>query len=164
MIGTDSLGIAAVFLLVLSGLWNQILRFIVRIPVDSMKEGKTIPHGNTDLCTELTSGSCFVSNDGSNLSLNQVDDADRDTACLELQQDALLAVQLIDHKKFLSPVRAQALKVCPSYDQSIDGIKIPLQIVELTSYYGLRRRGFFCLATLRKFARAAPRTYLGRCL
>ena len=58
--------------------------------------------------------------------LNQVDDAVRDAACLEIQQDALLSVQLTDHKEFLPPVLTQARKACPRGDQSIDCIKIPL--------------------------------------
>ena len=48
-IGTDSLGVATVFLLVLFGLWNQILRLIERIPANSVQEGKTIPYRNADL-------------------------------------------------------------------------------------------------------------------
>ncbi len=125
-IGADSLGIAAVLLLVLLGLWNQILRFIVRTPADSVQKSKAIPHGNTDLRTKFASSSCFATNDGTNMWLNQVDDAVRDAACLKIQQDALLSVQLADHKKFLPPVRAQAQKICPRSDQSIDCIKIPL--------------------------------------
>ncbi len=106
-IGADSLGIAAVFLLVLFGLWNQILRFIVGTPADSVQEGKAIPRGNTDLRTELTSSSCFATNDWTAMWLNQVDDSIRDAACIGIYQNALLAVQLTDHKKFLPPVRAQ---------------------------------------------------------
>ncbi len=92
-------------MLILFGLWNQILRFIVRTPADSVQEGKAFPHGNTDLRTEFASSSCFATNDGTNMSLNQVDDSVWDAACLKVQQDALLAVQLADHKKFLSPMR-----------------------------------------------------------
>ncbi len=135
-IGADSLGIAAVFLFVLFSLWNQILRFVARTPADSVQEGKAIPHGNTDLRTEFASSSCFATNDGTNMSLNQVDDSVRDAACFGIHQDALLAVQLTDHKKFLPPVRAQARKGYPRSDQSIDCIKISLYIVELAVYCG----------------------------
>ncbi len=87
-VSTDAFWITAVFLLVLLGLRNQILRFVESVPANPMKEGKAIPHRNTDLCTELTSSSCFATNDGSNVSLNQVDDAIWDAARVGVQQDA----------------------------------------------------------------------------
>ncbi len=101
-----------------------------------MKKGKAISHGNTDLRTKLTSGSCFATNDGTNMSLNQVDYAVRNAACLGIQQDLLLAVQLADHKKLLPPMRLQARKPCPRSDQGTDSITITLQVVELASYCG----------------------------
>jgi len=132
-IGADSLRIAAIVLLVPFGLWNQILRFIVRTLADAVQEGKAIPHGNTDLRTELTSSSCFATNDGTAMWLNQVDDLIRDAACIGICQNAFLAVQLTDHKKFLPPVRAQAQKACPRGDQSIICIKIPLDYPETSA-------------------------------
>ncbi len=91
-----------------------------------MKEGKAIPHRNTDLRTKFTCGSCFATNDGSNVSLNQVDYAIRNAACVAAQQVALLAVQLVDHEKSLPPMRLEARKACTRKDQSVDGIKISL--------------------------------------
>jgi hypothetical protein len=57
-----------------------------------MKEGKAIPHRNTDLRTKFTCGFCFATNDGSNVSPNQVDDAIGDAVRLGFWQDALLAI------------------------------------------------------------------------
>jgi hypothetical protein len=57
-----------------------------------MEEGKVVPQKHADLRTEFTSGSCFATNDWRHLSLNQVDAAVRDAACLDVQQDALLTV------------------------------------------------------------------------
>jgi hypothetical protein len=71
-IGTDSLGVATVFLIVHCGLWNQILRLIARIPANSVQEGKTIPYRNNDLNAEFKGGPCLATNDGTDLSLNQV--------------------------------------------------------------------------------------------
>ncbi len=87
-----------------------------------MKESKAIPHGNTDLRAEFTYGSCFATNDGSNVSLNKVDDAIGDAAHLGIEQDALLTVQLTDHEKFLPPMRLEARKACTRSDQSVNGI------------------------------------------
>jgi hypothetical protein len=95
-VSTDAFWITAVFRLVLLGLRNQILRVIESIPAIPMKEGKAIPHINTDLRTEFTSSSCFATNDGSNLSLYHVDDAIEDAAPGGVQQDALLTMQLAD--------------------------------------------------------------------
>ena len=94
-----------------------------------MKEGKAIPHRNTDLRTKFTCGSCFATNDGSNVSLTQVDDAIGDAVCIGTQHVALLAVQLADHEKFLPPMRIDARKACTRGDQNNDGIKISFQIV-----------------------------------
>jgi hypothetical protein len=80
-VSTDAFGIATVFLLLLLGLRNQILRFVESVPADSMKEGKGITHRITDLRTKFTCGSCFATNDGSNVSLNQVEYAIGDAAC-----------------------------------------------------------------------------------
>ena len=62
-----------------------------------------------------------------------------------VQQDALLAVQLADHEKFVPIMRLQARKACLRGDQDIDGIKIPLQVdmLELYAAFILRRRSFF---------------------
>jgi len=123
-----------VFLLIFLGLWNQVVALIVWIPADPVQEGKAIPHGNTNFGAKLNSGSCFAANHRTNLSLNQVDDTVGDAARLGIVQDALLAVQLADHKKFVPPMRLKGRKPCPRSDQGIDGIKISLQVVELTAY------------------------------
>ena len=92
------------FVLIFLGLWNQVFTFIVWIPADPVQEGKAIAHGNTNLGAKLNSSSCLAANNGTNLSLNQVDDAVGDAARLGVQQDALLAVQLADHEKLLPPM------------------------------------------------------------
>ena len=74
-VSTDAFWIKAVFLLLLLALSIQILGFFESVPASPMKESKAIPHGNTDLRTKFTCGSCFAMNDGSNVSLNQVDDS-----------------------------------------------------------------------------------------
>jgi hypothetical protein len=71
------------------------------------------------------------------VSLNQVDDAIGDAARLGVQQDALVTMQLADHEKFLPPMRLDARKACPGSDQSVDGIKISLQVIKLTANCGL---------------------------
>jgi hypothetical protein len=126
MVSTDAFWKKAIFLLVLVGLMNQILTFVVGIPANPMKEGKAIHYRNTDLRAKFTCSSCFATNDGSNLSLYQVDDPIRNAARLGVEQDALLTVQLADHEKFLPPMRLEARKACPGSDQSVYGIKIPL--------------------------------------
>lgn len=92
----------------LLGLRNQILRLVISISSHSIEEGKSIPRRNTDLRAALTSGSCFATNDGTDLSPNQVDNAPMDAVCLDVQQDALWAVQLADHKKLSPPMRLLA--------------------------------------------------------
>ena len=81
-----------------------------------MKEGKAILHGNTDLRTKFTCSSCFATNDRSNLSLYQVDDAIGDAARFSVEQDALLTVHLADHEKLLPPMRLEGRKACPGSD------------------------------------------------
>jgi hypothetical protein len=70
------------------------------------------------------------------LSLNQVHNAIRHAARLGVQHDALLAVQLADHKTLLPLMGLQARNHCTRGDQGIDSIKIPLQVVKLTVYGG----------------------------
>jgi len=111
--------------------------FIVWIPADPVQEGKSIPHGNTNHGAKLHSSSCLATNNRTNLSLNQVDDTVGEAARRSVQQDTLLAVHLADHDKFVPPMRLQARKACPRGDEGIDGIKIPLQIVELVVYCGV---------------------------
>ncbi len=48
-IGTDSLWITAMFVLVFLGLWDQAFSFIVWIPADPVQEGKAITHRDTNL-------------------------------------------------------------------------------------------------------------------
>ena len=101
-----------------------------------MQKGKAILHRDADLGTKLNSRSCLAANNGTNMSLNQVDDAARDAARLGVQQDRLLSVQLADHEKLLPPVLLQARKACARSDQCIDSIKITLQIVQLPANCG----------------------------
>jgi hypothetical protein len=133
-ISADSLGVTAEFLLILLGLWNQVLGLIIWIPADPVQKSKAISHGDTNFGAKLNSSSCLAANNGTNLPLNQVDDAVGDAARLGVQQDALLAVQLADHEKFVPSMRHQARKPCPRSDQDIDSIKISLQVVELASH------------------------------
>jgi hypothetical protein len=86
-IGANSLGVTAVFLLVFLGLRDQVLRLIVRIPADPVQEGKAIPHRDTDLGPKLHSRSCVAANNGTNMSLNQVDNAIGDASSLGAQQN-----------------------------------------------------------------------------
>ena len=53
----------------------------------------------------------------------QVDDLIGNAARLGAEQDALLPVQLADHKKILPPMRLETRKACPGCDQSVYGIK-----------------------------------------
>ena len=68
------------------------------------------------------------------MSLNQVDDAIGDASRLGVQQDRLLSVQLADHKKLSPPMRLKSRKACTTGDQGINGIKVSLQVIELTAY------------------------------
>ena len=111
--------------------------FIVWIPADPVQEGKSIPHGNTNLGAKLNSSSCLATNNRTNLPLNQVDDTVGEAVRRSVQQDALLAVQLADHEKFVPIMHLQARKACPRGDQDIDGIKIPLQVDMLEVYCGV---------------------------
>lgn len=133
-IGADSLGVTAMFLLVFLGLRNQVLTLIVRIPVDPVQERKAITHRDTDLGHKFHSLPCHAANNGTNISLNQVDDAIGDATRLGVQQDRLLSVQLADHEKLSPPMRLKSRKPCTRGDQGINGIKISLQVIELTAY------------------------------
>ncbi len=125
-IGTDSLGVTAVLLLVFLGLWDQVLRLIVRIPTDPVQEGKSIPNRDTDFSPKLNSRSCLAANSGTNPSLNQVDDAVGNAAHLGIQQDRLLSVQLADYEKLPPPMRPKGRKPCARVDQGVNSIKITL--------------------------------------
>ena len=48
-----------------------------------------------------------------------------------------LPVQLADHEKLPPPAHLKDRKACARNDQSIDGIKISLQVVELAAYGGI---------------------------
>ena len=48
-ISAYSLRVAAILLLVLLGLCNQVFSLVVWIPADPVQEGKAVPRGNTDL-------------------------------------------------------------------------------------------------------------------
>ena len=128
------LRVTPILLLVLLGLGNQVFSFVVWIPADPVQEGKAVPHGNTDLGAKLNSSSSLTTDNRSNMSLNQVDNAVGHAAAFGVQQDALLAVQLADHEQLVPPVSLQGRKACARRDQSIDGIEITLQVVELTTY------------------------------
>ena len=132
----DSLGVAAILLLVFLSLWNQVFGLVVWIPADPVQEGKAVSHRHTNFGAKLNSSSRLASNNGPYVSLNQVHNAIRHAARLGVQQDALLAVQLADHEQFLPPMGLQARKHCTKSDQGIDSIKIALQMVELTAYCG----------------------------
>jgi hypothetical protein len=108
----DSLGIASILLLVFLGL--------------SMQVGQAVSHRNTNFYTKFNCSSRFTTNHWPYLSLNQVHNAIGHAARLGVQQDALLAVQLADHKKLVPPMSLQARKRCTRGDQGIDSIKIPL--------------------------------------
>ena len=45
----DSLGVAAILLLVFLSLWNQVFGFVVWIPADPVQEGKAVSHRYTNL-------------------------------------------------------------------------------------------------------------------
>lgn len=103
-ISADSLGVTPVFLLILLGLCNQIFGLIVWIPADPAQKGKAISHGDTNFGAKLNSSSYLAAKNGTNLPLNQVDDAVGDAARLSVKQDGLLAMQLADHKQFVPPM------------------------------------------------------------
>ena len=162
-IGADSLGVTAMLLLVFLGLRDQVLRLIVRIPADPVQEGKAIPHRDTDLGPKLHSRSCLAANNGTNMSLNQVDNAIGDASRLGVQQDRLLSVQLADHEKLPPPMHLKSRKTCATGDQGINGIKISLQVVELAAYCGV----YFLSARLFLFgdnekSRSCPTTIVSR--
>jgi hypothetical protein len=69
--------------------------------------------------------------------LNQVDDPIGHAARLEVQQNALLALQLADYEKFAPPMGLQRRKICTRGDQGVDGIRVSLQIVELSANCGV---------------------------
>jgi hypothetical protein len=62
------------------------------IPANSVQEGKPIPYRNADLCAEFNGGSCLATNDGTNLSLNQVHNSVGNATRNAVEQNALLAV------------------------------------------------------------------------
>ena len=97
-ISAYSLRVAAILLLVLLGLCNQVFSLVVWIPTDPVQKGKAVPHGNTDLGPKLNSSSCLTTNNRSNMSFNQVDNAVGHAAAFGVEQDALLAVQLADNE------------------------------------------------------------------
>jgi len=97
-ISADLLRVAAILLLVLLGLCNQVISLIVWVPTNPVQEGKSIPDGNTNFGAKLNSSSCLATNNWSNMTLNQIDDAVGHAAVLGIEQDALLAVQLADHQ------------------------------------------------------------------
>ena len=116
-ISADSLGVTAVLLLVFRGLRDQVLRLIVRIPADPVQESKTIAHRDTDLGPKLHSRPCLAANNGTNMSLNQVDgDAIGDASRLGDQQDRLLSVRLADHEKLSPPMHLKSRKPCTRGD------------------------------------------------
>ena len=100
----DSLGEAAILLLVFLSLWNQVFGFVVWIPADPVQEGKAVSHRYTNFGAKLNSSSRLASNNGPYVSLNQVHNAIGHAARLGVKQDALLAVQLADHQQFLPPM------------------------------------------------------------
>lgn len=120
-ISTDSLGITALFSVIFLGLQDQFLRCIVWIQADTVQEGKAIPHRDTDLGPKLHSSSCLATNNGTDMSLNRVDDAVGHASGLGVQQDRLLSVQLADHEKLPPPMNLESRKDCARGDQGIYG-------------------------------------------
>jgi hypothetical protein len=113
-------------LLVFLGLWCQVFCFVVCIPADPVQDGKAVPNRNTGFGAKLNSSPCLATHHPPNVWLNQVHDAVGHAAGLGVQQDALLAVQLTDHKELPLPMALQSRKRCTRGDQGIDGIKISL--------------------------------------
>ena len=97
-ISSYSLRAAAILLLVLPGLCNKVFSLVVWIPTDPAQEGKAVPHGNTDYGPKLNGSSYLTTNNRSNMSLNQVDNAVGHAAALGVEKDTLLAVRLADHE------------------------------------------------------------------
>ncbi len=93
-ISAYSLRVAAILLLVLLGLCNQVFSLVAWFPTDPVQKGKAVPRVNTDLGPKLNSSSCLATNNRPNMSLNQVDNAVGHAAAFGVEQDALLAVQL----------------------------------------------------------------------
>lgn len=89
-----------------------------------------------------------------------------DATRLGVKQDTLLAVQLADHYEFVPPMRLQFQTPGPRSDQSIDGIKISLQVVELAPYRGfyLAAVWLLLLGYAEEVGTCPTRSYRGRCL
>jgi hypothetical protein len=91
-ISVDPLGVAAIVLLVILGLPNQVITFVAGIPADPMQTCKSALNGNTDLCSALHCLTCLAASKGPYLPLQQIDKPIRDAPCLAVEQDALLPV------------------------------------------------------------------------
>jgi hypothetical protein len=99
-----------------------------------VEEGKAISYRNTNFGAKLNSSPRFSSDDGPNMTLNQVDNAVGNAACLSVQEDAVLSVWLTDHEQFMPSMRLQLRKSCLICDQGVNGIKIMPQIAKLEAY------------------------------
>jgi hypothetical protein len=99
-----SFRVATIVLLILLGLGNQILAFVVSIPAEPMQERKSIAHRNTDFGSEFDSSPCLSANNGSYLPLNQIDKAIRDAPGLTVEQNGLLPVELTAGEELMPPM------------------------------------------------------------
>lgn len=75
LIGTDSPGITAIFMLVYRSFSDQVFSFIAWISNDWMHNVKAIAHRDSDLGTKLIKSSCLASGHGANVSLVKIDNA-----------------------------------------------------------------------------------------
>jgi hypothetical protein len=91
-ISTYSLGVATIILLILLGLSDQSLGFVVGIPAEPMQESKSIANRNTDLGSQLDSNSWLSANNGPYLPLHQIDKAIWDPLGLTVERNDLLPV------------------------------------------------------------------------
>jgi hypothetical protein len=159
-IGADSLWIAAIALFVLLGLCNQVFRLLVGVPDDPVQKGKAIPEGNTDIGTKLDSSSGLVTNNRSNMSLNQIDDTIRHAAGLGVQQVALLTVQSLITSSLRHQWGFKAERLAPQSIRASITLRLRCRQSSWRRLLALifRWRGFICLETLRKLARAFPRS------
>jgi hypothetical protein len=69
------------------------------------------------------------------VSLNQVDEAVGDAACLGVKQDRLFSVHLADYQKLPPPMHLRSQKLCAIGNQSINDIKIARRF-KLATYCG----------------------------
>jgi len=96
--------VATIVLLIVLGLCNQILAFIVGIPAEPMQKRKSIANRNTDFRSEFNSSPCLPANNGTYLPLHQIDKAIRDAPGLAVEQNGLLPVGLTAGEELMPPM------------------------------------------------------------